>query len=525
MDKKFIICLLLLYYHTSSAQFFFNQSYDRDNGFYYFSSLIESDNKLFVLAHFNDPSVNSRYGSSAIVTLNLSGAVISIDTIHPSLNHFYAWPESIQLLNDSILYYVSHDTTNYHAVEFNLHSKKTKIITNENQLGKFLYLNVTSIASEGNKYFVTNHSVRKRKLAFNLYWAIYDMVITKLSPSSELTKKILSNDTFDLVGWNIKPLANHNLSIMGYTTNFDYDDKSDYAFQQIVYEFDTSLNLVGRIISPINLKLGLISDLVETREGKLFCATSEVNWVVQPFGGGNYYEERPAISSYDSSGNIEWVKSFVTQAVLKNNRYNSLCFDEDSTHIIVAGGFNTKDDYSGPDSSRQVVDKGIITKIDLNGNLLWNRLYLPREEGYDFNRNEYLNIKKSLTGGYLLCGSSDQADKQQRVQKGWVMKLDEEGCLIPGCNLVNISNNEDFFDIKIYPTPATNYISIIHGYYKDLNLELFDLNGNLIKQYKNIHSLETNIISIGFLNSGEYLLYFKDKNGLLKFSKKISVLH
>ncbi|MBK9723124.1 MAG: hypothetical protein IPO78_16170 [Saprospiraceae bacterium] len=127
MRGVLLICILLFCRFSLDAQLYFNKHYSGDGGYYYFTSLIEWRQQIFILAHFNDPSLNSIYGSSAILTLNLNGDLVSIDTIRPTLKHFFAWPESLQILDDSTLFYVAHDSNYYHVMEFNPGSKKTRI--------------------------------------------------------------------------------------------------------------------------------------------------------------------------------------------------------------------------------------------------------------------------------------------------------------------------------------------------------------------------------------------------------------
>jgi hypothetical protein len=354
---------------------------------------------------------------------------------------------------------------------------------------------------------------------------ISDVVITKRSKIGKITYKIVENDTFRLGGFNILNTNSNNVFIMGFTDNFDYTNKDDYIFQQFIYEFDSSLNLVRKILSPKHIKLGCISDLVVAKDESIYCSTSDKKWTVQPLGGGNYDEDRPAITKYDSSGNYLWTKSFVPQAPFAHDTYNAISFDKDSTNIVAVGGYNTKDTSIIIDTSRQIVDKGIITKLDLSGTLVWNRLYIARGDEFGFNFNQFYDIKRLSAGGYILCGSSELADKQSRDLLGWLMKVDEEGCFIPGCNLVNISKNEDFFDIKIFPNPANEYISVIHGFKEKLNLELISIQGEIIERIENILALETNILFVGKLTAGEYILSFKNNNGIQKYSKKIIICH
>lgn len=86
-------------------------------------------------------------------------------------------------------------------------------------------------------------------------------------------------------------------------------------------------------------------------------------------------------------------------------------------------------------------------------------------------------------------------------------------------NIVNSLSTAEVIaedNIKIYPIPASDRITI-ESQYRPKIIEVFDMNGRLIKAYQ-----KTNVLDISMLKSGEYILNLKLENANLK--RKIIVL-
>lgn len=513
----FFICCKLL-----NSQVLFSKHFARDSGYFYFSSVLELNNCIYVLVDFNDNSINSRYGSSGILKLDKEGNVLSLDTIHPSGQLSYSFPQSLQQINDSLLFYVTHDTSYLHLMEYNIHSRLINKISFKNTLGQYIYLYSYGILHNNDFYTLSSHSTRRRRFyPGNNSVSLYDGMISKISNKKLDRQSIVSYDTLDLVGYNITKLKNGNLAVMGIITNYDFAGLDDYIFRNFIFEYNDSLNLERQIISPIDLKLGVISEIVEDNEGNLYAATNEVKYT-KAFSGG-YYRSRPSVCKYDKDYKFLWNISYIPFSRYSYDKYNSLCFDKDSLNLIVVGKYETIDTsflIDSMTSERWIVQKGLITKTDLDGKLIWNRSYIARGNEFNFNFNEFTNIKRLNSGGYIICGSNDYYDHIERSLQGWLMKVDEYGCLIPGCHLVN-TILQDKIDLKFYPNPATHYISVIHGSNKSMNLEMFNQKGNMVLKENDISSLETYVFDIRNLPMGEYYVLFKDNTGKIISTEKI----
>lgn len=80
-------------------------------------------------------------------------------------------------------------------------------------------------------------------------------------------------------------------------------------------------------------------------------------------------------------------------------------------------------------------------------------------------------------------------------QRGWILRVDSFGCLVPGCHeLNNIHNFESMnLDVRLYPNPiqSGDQLALFVGNDNEigeLKIKLMDLNGILLREYKSIHS-------------------------------------
>ncbi len=80
----------------------------------------------------------------------------------------------------------------------------------------------------------------------------------------------------------------------------------------------------------------------------------------------------------------------------------------------------------------------LLWELDENLDSLWMRRYWY----YDANdaENFMYSVRSTSDGGLVMCGMTKQGitDPLPYMQSNWLLKLDEHGCLVPGCHTVGI---------------------------------------------------------------------------------------
>ncbi|MCC6815009.1 MAG: T9SS type A sorting domain-containing protein, partial [Saprospiraceae bacterium] len=184
---------------------------------------------------------------------------------------------------------------------------------------------------------------------------------------------------------------------------------------------------------------------------------------------------------------------------------NNACLLNDSSGIITCGALDTPP-FAEP-------SYGSLFKCSLQGDSLWTRLLQP--VGWDSLRAWWLSIESIRTTPYntiVACGRV--SDGQEEVIKGWLLHLDSEGCLVPGCD--KIVNSEDIKkglvqSFTIYPTLIhSDKLYVLSNVQSEssYNLQLTDLQGRIIKstKLKAIEGIQYVLPVTEDIPNGEYIL-------------------
>jgi hypothetical protein len=110
---------------------------------------------------------------------------------------------------------------------------------------------------------------------------------------------------------------------------------------------------------------------------------------------------------------------------------------------------------------------GYLAKIDNNRDSVWFRAYVyfePLENSLG-NGWHYLNsFKESSDGGFVAAGYIQQRGNNPNplLNSPWVVKVDEYGCIEPGCHLVNVEEIVIGLEntMSAFPNPASDYVTI-----------------------------------------------------------------
>jgi len=105
-------------------------------------------------------------------------------------------------------------------------------------------------------------------------------------------------------------------------------------------------------------------------------------------------------------------------------------------------------------------DKGggyrvVITRFTLDGDSLWYRAYEFEPE----RSSQFRDIIPTNDGGFIAVGKAMQ-DETSAFQESWALKVDEHGCLVPGCHLVNVPEYGKLPSLRIGPNPAFHQLNV-----------------------------------------------------------------
>ncbi len=179
------------------------------------------------------------------------------------------------------------------------------------------------------------------------------------------------------------------------------------------------------------------------------------------------------VGEIDLQGEFKWQKSLHkvasncdTLPSITHNPY-SITATRDGNYLISA-------------SFRYYLYPGNLIKIRPNGDVIWNRkIEILKDQNTDAQTQstQLLSIKESLDGGILGVGSfysSPSTLYPSGITTSILLKLDEQGCLEPGCHLEGCTDQEaiNYNPEAVYdcgcqydPCPGGNSLNIMARHY------------------------------------------------------------
>jgi len=222
---------------------------------------------------------------------------------------------------------------------------------------------------------------------------------------------------------------------------------------------------------------------------------------------------------YDESGALLWdFEGFTDRGTQGVTFFTDGYQDSDSTFIVC-----------GP-VQRTFWNRALIYRFSADGTPLWQRDYAHFANLSALYPEIPWDIEPTSDGGMVLTGESwnqDTIPPYSNVNM-WLLKLDAEGCLVPGCQYVGI--NEVTYGLehamKVWPNPSDGKVNMnlnlptglpLEG---DLLLQVFDANGRLVlRKNLGIHEVQTLSLDLSGQPAGFYSAHISDARRILTGSK------
>ena len=168
---------------------------------------------------------------------------------------------------------------------------------------------------------------------------------------------------------------------------------------------------------------------------------------------------------------------------------------------------------------------GRVVKLSPQGDSLWSREYEYLTSAS--SEHDIYDAERTYDGGFLVCGES-KGTGSGALQQGWLLKLDEHGCLVPGCHIVlgtlpvGANCNSPELVIRLYPNPTVDYLNVFYQSVEtnsnsSLRFSVIDMQGRRLQSYTTADvSDKTYIVPVYELVGGMYILEVRRDGALLK---------
>jgi hypothetical protein len=172
-------------------------------------------------------------------------------------------------------------------------------------------------------------------------------------------------------------------------------------------------------------------------------------------------------------------------------------------HVVVASDFHAS--------------SGRFFSMDTSLNLIWsNLIWVIRNQ---YGKEWVFNMRGAQDNGYLLSGMSNAGGGV----KGWLVKTDSIGCMLPGCKdtliYFDIAKPESSIyknTVKIYPNPVNDLLHVIlPANMAGAVITLYDITGRVEQHIHMPDNNNVNTIDINthHLQPGVYILHLVNKKG------------
>ncbi len=265
------------------------------------------------------------------------------------------------------------------------------------------------------------------------------------------------------------------------------------------------------------------NDMVLLDDGSLVIATGVGTEIDRPAGNTIWFEKM--LFKLSPDGDIVW------ETVFPDPDFNSQSKMTNVIELIDGSGFVAAGQQGDYVNNTYHHIRGWLSKISLEGQKVWERAYIGLGTEVD-PEHEVYDLKECPDGGFVLAGESrDGTLETLPPQQAWLLKLDQHGCLVPGCHLLDGVGEtlEPSIKLAIYPNPTSDYLNFQlrnNGHSKKGTFQIVDANGRLAEAFPfNGHAGDTFILPVWDWAAGVYYLQYLDWEGGVVVSEKFIVSH
>ena len=405
------ILLSLLLYISAQGQTYFNKTYDFEGIQNYGGRhLILRDSTIFL------PTTYYTFSDSGVIRymfLNSTGDTLFTKKTSSALTYFGLTSASpIEDETDSSIIFTcgTSDTTN------NLNAFLTKL----NSTGDTLWTKIiggtgydcfhTILSDTSGYYFIG--------LTNSFGAGSYDVWFLKTARNGTILQNIAIGNTASNQAISACWSNDGNILISGAESSDD-----------LLMKVDRSGNLIWRQVYP----LGMGQCFVTTDSNSaIYLASSTIG----PAGFDNL-----VLRKTDSTGAMIWERTYINTT--------SYVYSINPVYVALNGHL-----YLSSSTTSFSVTRGFLWCFSPTGDSLWSAQYTstPGLDAY------FTHLSPFPGGGFLMSGF---ADTPNQYNNAWLVRVDSNGCLIPGCpNSVEELGLDEDMRIMISPNPASDLIHL-----------------------------------------------------------------
>ncbi|MCB9293734.1 MAG: T9SS type A sorting domain-containing protein [Lewinellaceae bacterium] len=292
----------------------------------------------------------------------------------------------------------------------------------------------------------------------------------------------------------------------------------DYYSRAHVFKISSPGEIEWEYFTPANQLFDMARDMVRAPDGGLVIASGkgiehDVNIST------SILQWHPYLFKLNAAHELEWGREFRGARHAQGTSAVKVVSALDGSGYVATG--RIIEDYSiGVE-----VGGSWIFKASPEGDSLWARYYSFFDDILSFPHP--WDLKATSDGGYVIVGETrPRPPDSPQLLRAWMMKVDEHGCLIPGCHLLDGVEETDISqaELAIYPNPARDFLNFqLRGTAlpKGAQFRIVDITGKTMKAFKAGNLADTYVVSVGSWPGGVYFLQYLMDEKVLRSKKFI----
>lgn len=293
-----------------------------------------------------------------------------------------------------------------------------------------------------------------------------------------------------------------------------------------IWAFDTTGQMLWQWESPRNERYWGAWDMLPTSDDGLVVASAYGREVVTSAGYG-FLEYQPCVFKLNAEREMVWQTQFRDNVPSSDHQLNRIIAVSDGSGYVVTGRSSIYFPDNDPQTENPGDIGGIIAKVSPEGDSLWSRILIHPGLPSFIEQGHLYDVKETPDGGFVLAGYSNHNLTDPSTQ-GWIIKVDEYGCLVPGCHLVSDTQEAtvEEIDLLLSPNPTSDLLHVYVGHrrsYEEQALIIYDLRGQVVQRYPLAPGAATYLLEVGHLPAGQYFVQLQAKSGKRSLAKAFVV--
>ena len=302
------------------------------------------------------------------------------------------------------------------------------------------------------------------------------------------------------------------ITIGAFTRNIGQVNQNFTCRAQIL-QIDSLGNQKWMYKTPVSQLFSSARSMLPTPDGGLIVGTGKgVETAINSSSGR--VDWNPCFFKLNSARQMEWVREFRGEFPWTNFSMVKIVEATDQSGYL---GIS----WTAETESIGELSKGTwLMKVSPEGDSLWVRYFTLFDE--EPLAPEPMDLKATPDGGYIVCGAIDPPDDGDvhPLRYGWLLKLDEHGCLVPGCHLPT-STEETVAPIPtlaLYPNPAQDFLNFeLRGHTPEsgATYRISDSSGRVLRSYPAEAVYGTGMVDVSAWPAGTYVLQLVEQGKVL----------